>query len=140
MHKAFVPCASIHILHHRQKYSQTLARTDDAHESAAATESLVPKEGFICVIYSIYVHGWKQEADAIFMPAQACKQNWIGKYVLSVMSSLTLKRWYLFKLFFFSPELFERGKNSWLHYSLGLMLLPAAFLFPGILITAQWKN
>lgn len=101
MHKAFVPCASIHILHHRQKYSQTLARTDDAHESAAATESLVPKEGFICVIYSIYVHGWKQEADAIFMPAQACKQNWIGKYVLSVMSSLTLKRWYLFKLFFF---------------------------------------
>lgn len=96
-----MPCASIHIPHHRQKCSQTLARTADAHEIAAATKSLVPKEGFICVIYSIYVHGWKQ--DAIFMPAQACKQNWIGKYVVPVMSSPTLRRWYRFKLFFFSP-------------------------------------
>lgn len=101
MHNAFVPCASIHILHHRQKSSQTLARMADAHENAAATKSLVPKEGSICVIYSIYVHAWKQEAGAKFRPAQACKQNWIGKYVLSVMSSLTLKRWYLFKLLFF---------------------------------------
>lgn len=39
-----MPRVSIHILHHRQKYSQILARTSDVHENATTTKSLVPKQ------------------------------------------------------------------------------------------------
>lgn len=73
-------------------------------------QELVPKEGSICFIHSIYVHGWKQEAVAIFRPAQACKQHWIGKYILSLMSSLALAGGGISLNCFFSPELFEGGK------------------------------
>lgn len=97
-----------------------------------------PKVRAPLVLYTVYTCTGENKRPLPYLGLlRPAKQHGQKSVIVFIVVTDSHRRWYLFKLLSFLSCLGE--KNSWLRYSSGLMLLPAAILFPGILISTVEK-